>query len=172
MKKILALVLALTLLCCGAAVADTTIDQSSTDRNANTTLSYTITKVDNEEYIVTIPSSVTLTNGTSGLSGTITIKLDAPNFNVDGKKIEVKLTSSANDFSLKYGNSKIAYSIETSSNTVVAANGTVLSWTYSDQANTTASETLTVSSTDNLTALPAGTYTDTLTFNVSVSASA
>lgn len=92
MKKILALVIALCLLCGGAAVADaTTINQDSVSRTANTTVSYTIATC--EDYTVTIPSAVTLTAGEdSKLTGKMTVGLDCPKFNVAGKGVDVTLS--------------------------------------------------------------------------------
>lgn len=164
MKKLFALVLTLCLLCGSVAVAEnTTINQDSNDKTASTTVSYTIAAC--EEYTVTIPSSVTLT-GTDNLSGTMRISLKTENFNVFGKTITVKLTSSVNDLKLKLANStsEIDYTLK-AGGVKYQVNDTLLSWTYSQNTDQTLAlvAQATVSSK-----LPAGEYTDTLTFAVSV----
>lgn len=166
MKKIYAAIFALCLMCGTTALAagnnSTTINQDSTAKTGSTTVSYTIDK--NETYTVTIPSSVSL-NGTDNLSGILPIGLKTDKFNVSGKTIAVKLTSTANNFNLVNGTSKIVYTLKASGK-VYNVNDTLLSWEY---GQSTTDQTLalvpvaTVSST-----LPAGDYTDTLTFNVSV----
>lgn len=165
MEKILALVLALCLLCGGTAMADaTTINQDSTSKTANTTVSYTIAT--NETYTVTIPSAVTLT-GTGSLSGTLPIRLQTPNFNVTGKTITVKLTSTANGLKLKLANStsEIAYTLK-AAGVEYKAGDTLLSWTYDGE---TTEKTLPLVAGATLSSnLLAGEYTDTLTFTVSV----
>lgn len=167
MKKAFAMLLALCLLCGGVALAEnSTINQDSASKTADTTVSYTI--AENETYTVTIPSSVTLTNAGDNLSGTVSVRLQTPNFNVVGKTIAVKLTKAA--FELANGDNKIPYSIKSAGNGV-ALNDTVLSWTYGD-ATTDNTKALTVQSTNGLSNLPAGDYTDTLTFTVSVTSNA
>lgn len=163
MKKILAMVLALCLMCGGAALADnTTINQDTQNKTANTTISYTISA--GENYIVTIPSSLTLTNSGDKLSGTIAIRLDASGFNVSGKTIAVKLSEAA--FKLVNGEKEIPYNIK-AAGVEYKSGDTVLSWTYGEATDTT--RALVVQSTSGLSNLPAGEYKDTLTFAVSVS---
>lgn len=163
MKKIYAAIFALCLMCGTTALAanSTTIDQDSTDKTGSTTVSYTIKE--NETYTVTIPSSVSL-KGTDNLNGILSIGLKTDNFNVSGITIEVKLTSTENDFNLVNGTSKIAYTLK-ASNVVYGVNDTLLSWKYGQKTDQTLAlvPMATVSST-----LPAGDYTDTLTFKVSV----
>lgn len=171
MKKFLALALALCLLCGGVALADdTTINQDSTGNTGSTTVSYTIQP--NETYTVTIPSSVTLTaDEDSALTGSMTIALDASNFNVYGKTINVKLTGTTNDFNLVNGTNKIEYSLTRSDNTEPLQIGAlVLNWSLSNgllYEAYTCSGTYAIRSTIPAHA-PAGNYTDTLTFTVSV----
>lgn len=170
MKKILALVLALGLLCGGVAMADnTTINQDSTSKTASTTVSYTIAT--NETYTVTIPSSVALNpkQDSTALYGELVIDLSAKSFNVAGKGIEVKLSNAA--FKLANGTNEIAYSIQ-NGNSQVGKGDVVLSWMYSNfsgHQQITGARALLKITTDSIAATQvAGTYSDTLTFNVSV----
>lgn len=163
MKKILAMVLTLCLLCCGVALADnTTINQDSTSQTADTTVSYTV--AENESYIVTIPSAVTLENKKGSLSGAVSVRLQTPSFNVSGKTITVKLTSTANDFNLVNGNNQITYTLK-AGGVMYKVDDTLLSWTYGENTDQTLAL---VANAFDYGSLPAGDYTDTLTFTVSV----
>lgn len=142
---------------------NTTIKQDTADKTAQTKVSYTIAA--NESYTVTIPSGVALTNTDGTLSGSIEIGLDASNFNTTGKTIEVKLTDGA--FELVNGENKIQYEIK-KSNEKVVKNDTVLSWICTGTGSASQTETLAVSANNVAANLPAGEYTDTLTFTVSV----
>lgn len=162
MKKIFAMALALCLPCGMTALADnTTINQDSTSKTADTTVSYTI--AENETYTVTIPSSVTLT-GSDNLSGMISIGLKTEKFNVPGKTIAVKLTSAENDFKLVNGEKKIPYTLK-AAGVEYKADDTVLEWTYGNATDQTKALVVSAIVSSNL---PAGEYTDTLTFTVSV----
>lgn len=163
MKKILILVLALCLLCGAAAADDTkiTINQDSVDQRGSTMVSYTV--VPCEEYTVTIDPSVSLSGSGESLSGTIGIKLDTPNFNVPNREITVKLSAAA--FKLKNEDQEISYTLKMSGKEY-AVGDTVLSWVYGKGTSNT--QALVVSATVSSN-LPAGNYTDTLTFVVSVS---
>lgn len=172
MKKILALVLTLCLLCGGVAVAEnTTINQDSNDKTASTTVSYTIQA--NESYTVTIPSKVELKGASdpepSELMGTMTISLDATSFNVANKKISVTLTGKGSALKLKGDDTKqISYAIAKNGSSI-SQNSVCLEW-ESFSASSTASTELTIV-THGFgygKSLPAGDYTDTLTFTVSV----
>lgn len=167
MKKIYAAIFALCLMCGTTALAaennSTTINQDSTDKTGRTTVSYTIDA--NETYTVTIPSSVKLTNSGDKLSGTVSVKLQTGKFNVAGKTITVSLTGTTNGFKLKNGTNEITYNLQAGGNEY-SADSTVLSWTYGQ--NTDNTMPLVVQTTNGLPNLPAGDYTDTLTFNVSV----
>lgn len=143
----------------------TTINQDSTSKTANTTVSYTIATC--EAYTVTIPSAVTLT-GTDNLSGNLAVCLQTPNFNVSGKTIVVKLTSTANDFNLVNGTSKIAYSLKVTG-VRYEVNDTLLSWKYGGETD----QTLTLVAQATVSSdLPAGEYTAPMTFTVSVTGAA
>lgn len=174
MKKILALVLTLCLLCGGVAVAEntnTTINQDSNNKTASTTVSYTIQA--NESYTVTIPSKVELKGASdpepSELMGTMTISLDATSFNVANKKISVTLTGKGSALKLKGDDTKqISYAIAKNGSSI-SQNSVCLEW-ESFSASSTASTELTIV-THGFgygKSLPAGDYTDTLTFTVSV----
>lgn len=158
MKKILALVLALCL-CCGIAVADT-ITEKSDSNTASTTVSYTIEAC--EEYTVTIPSSVKLENKSGTLSGLVSVRLDTSKFNVVGKTITVKLSEAA--LNLVNGASKIAYTLK-NAGVEYKAGDTVLEWAYGGATDQTKALVVTAYMPSNL---PAGDYSDTLTFTVSV----
>lgn len=163
MKKLFSLILALCLLCSGAALADNTI--TANNGTSTTTVTYTIQQ--NESFTVTIPASVTLTAGkASGLSGSMTISLNADKFNVSGKGIDVKLSNAA--FKLVSGSNEIAYTIQKGSDNVQKGD-TVLSWAFGSGVFT-ASQELTITAQSVAEHLPAGEYKDTLTFAVSVTA--
>lgn len=170
MKKILAMVLTLCLLCGGVALADTTINQDSTSNTADTTVSYNVATC--EDYTVTIPSSVSLTAGEgSELTGSMTLSLDASDFNVYGKHINVKLTDTANDFNLVNDEQKISYALKRmGSSDEITKGSLVLDWALSSGL---LFNVYTVSAQYEISAeipahAPAGAYTDTLTFTVSV----
>lgn len=171
MKKLLspapALALCLTLGVTATAEGNnTTINQSSTSKTGTTTVSYTVAAC--EGYTVTIPASVTLTGSTGNLSGTLAIRLYTRDFNVSGKTIAVKLTNSTNSLYLvnkDNADKKFTYTLNASGNTYYV-NDTLLSWTYGN-SNTDQTLALVAQATTPL-GLPAGEYTDTLTFTVSV----
>lgn len=85
MKKFVALMMVLCLVCGAVALAeDYTLNKDNT--SCGTTVSYTIAA--NETYTVMIPASVelqlvTLAGGGNGLTGTLDVKLGAPDFNVN-----------------------------------------------------------------------------------------
>lgn len=167
MKKILALVLALGLLCGGVAMADnTTINQDSASKTASTTVSYTIATC--EEYSVTIPSSVTMSGSSDNISGSITIKLNTEKFNAAGKTIKVVLSSATNyadsQYALVSGENKINYTLKQSGKEYKPGD-TVIEWTYG--GGTQVSQNL-IAQAYPSSSLPAGEYSDTLTFAVSV----
>lgn len=169
MKKLFALVLTLCLLCGMTALAeDTTINQDTEEKQASTSVSYTITPC--EEYTVTIPSSVTLTtdpNNSTKLQGNMQISLNADKFNVPGKSILVKLQNRGESLKTQNdANSYIAYSV-LKTNAGVQLGDTILSWAWAWNGAKQASVTLDIAASISA-ALSAGTYTDTMTFSVSV----
>ncbi len=168
MKRILAFALALCLLCGVTAYADnTTINQDSASKEASTTVSYTIATC--KEYTVTIPASVTMSGTSDNIRGSITVQLNTTKFNDAGKTIKVVLSSAANGYennkyALVSGENKIPYVLKQEGNEYKPGD-TVLEWTYGE--GTQVSKTLNAQAYPSSN-LPAGTYSDTLTFTVSV----
>lgn len=163
MKKIIALVLSLCLLCGAGALAETT-------QTGSTKVTYTITT--SESYTLTVPASASLNQNEGGPTGYMDVTLDATNFNVSGKTISVALTGAA--FKLSNGTDEIAYTLKYGTNkgnqsgTVLNLNDTILTWTYGNAATVTTDVRINVSSSE-VTGKTAGEYSDTLTFTASVS---
>lgn len=169
MKRIFAMMLSLCLLGGGAALAeDTTINQDSTSKTAETKVSYSIATC--EEYTVTIPSSITLnTDPTSStkIKGSMQISINADKFNVPGKSVVVKLQHRGESLKTKNDDSSyIAYYI-LKDNTGVQLGATILSWTWAWNGDKQVSATLDIAANISA-ALSAGDYTDTMTFSVNV----
>ncbi len=167
MKKLISLLLTLCLLCGVVALADTTINQGSDDKAATTTVSYTINTC--EDYTVTIPSSVSMSGTSDNISGTISISLDTTTFNVASKTIKVVLSSAANGYTdgkyaLVNGENKINYTLKRSGQEFKLGD-TLIEWTYGNGTQVSVSLIAQAYPSANL---PAGNYTDTLTFTVSV----
>ena len=152
MKKILALILALCLLCGAVALAE----------NTKTTEVYY--QMDpNEGYTVTIPADLNLTGTEYGRpTEYMDVKIEAPDFNVPGRTISVALTAAA--FKLVNGTSDMPYVIEIGGEEV-ALNDVIAQWTFGDAA-VTKELRVHVTSLDN--ALVAGKYSDKLTFTITV----
>ena len=160
MKKAITIVLAAAMLtACSVTAFAESITQNSDPKTGDTTVSYTV----DPAYTVVIPESVTLSD-TADVTETIKIYGKDENSNVvipQGKKVNVALTNSTNGFNVKN------------------ADGDIIAYTVNDK-----------SSADDLTAVAecaagtkkntditfkktgetkyAGTYTDTLTFGISV----
>ena len=96
MKKIFCLLLALSLLCAGVALADTEI--TTDGGTGSTTVTYTVPEP-GTGYTVVIPASVAIPQGET--STTMQISVGAGSTLESGKTLSVKLESSANNFSLK-----------------------------------------------------------------------
>ena len=162
MKKIFCLLLALSLLCAGVALADTEI--TTDGGTGETTLTYTVPEAQTG-YTVIIPASVTIPQG--GTSTTMQISIGTGSTLESGKTLSVKLESSANNFSLKLagGSDTIGYKVEKDSQAVNAGNA-VLSWTGGEVIP--AAATLTMELTESTDGKTAGDYSDTLTFKLSV----
>lgn len=164
MKKIYAAIFALCLMCGTTALAaeknSITINQNSTDKTGSTTVSYTIEE--NETYTVTIPSEVTLKNDKGTLSGSVSVRLQTASFNVPDKTITVELSTAA--LKLVNENREINYTLSAAAKEYKAGD-TVLRWTYGENTDQTNALVATAYVSSNL---PAGDYTDTLTFKVSV----
>lgn len=148
----------------GAMAENITITNSTTDGKGTTEVSYVVGPYTN--YTVTIPSKVelTATTGSAQATGSLTVSLTAQS-NVSNAQITVTMEST-NVFKLKQDSTEIAYTV-TKNNTEIKQKDGVLKWEKSATTPET-SVTLTASATINDT-LPAGTYTDTLTFTVTPS---
>ena len=96
MKKIFCLLLTLSLLCMGVALADTEI--TTDGGTGSTTVTYTVPEP-GTGYTVVIPASVAIPQGET--STTMQISVGAGSTLESGKTLSVKLESSANNFSLK-----------------------------------------------------------------------
>ena len=162
MKKIFCLLLALSLLCMGVALADTEI--TTDGGTGSTTVTYTVPEAQTG-YTVIIPASVTIPQG--GTSTTMQISIGTGSTLESGKTLSVKLESSANNFSLKLagGSDAIGYKVEKDGQ-AVNASGDVLSWTGGQAIPEAA--TLTMELTESTDGKTAGDYSDTLTFKLSV----
>ena len=161
MKKIFCLLLALSLLCAGVALADTEI--TTDGGTGSTTVTYTVPEP-GTGYTVVIPASVAIPQGET--STTMQISVGAGSTLESGKTLSVKLESSANSFQLKQGDNAIAYQIEQGGSSL-SAGSAVLSWTQGDEIP--AAATLNLEVTGSIDGLPYGSYTDTLTFKATVS---
>lgn len=164
MKKRICLLLALGLLCAGAALADTSI--TTDGGTGSTTVTYTVPEAQTG-YTVIIPASVAIPQGDT--STTMQISIGTGSTLESGKTLSVKLESSANNFSLKLagGSDAIGYKVEKDSQ-AVNAGGEVLGWTGGEAIP--AAATLTIELTEDIAQKTAGDYSDTLTFKLSLSA--
>ena len=162
MKKIFCLLLTLSLLCMGVALADTEI--TTEDGTGETTVNYTVPEP-GTDFVVIIPPSVTIPQG--GTSATMQISVGADSTLESGKTLSVKLESSANGFKLQLaeGSETISYKVEKDGQ-AVNASGDVLSWTGGQAIPEAA--TLTMELTESTDGKTAGDYSDTLTFKLSV----
>ena len=162
MKKVLCLLLTLSLLCAGVVLADTEI--TTDGGTGSTTVTYTVPEP-GTGYTVIIPASVTIPQG--GTSTTMQISVGADSTLESGKTLSVKLESSANGFKLQLaeGSETISYKVEKDGQ-AVNASGDVLSWTGGQAIPEAA--TLTMELTESTDGKTAGDYSDTLTFKLSV----
>ena len=163
MKKRICLLLALGLLCAGAALADTSI--TTDGGTGSTTVTYTVPEAQTG-YTVIIPASVAIPQGDT--STTMQISIGTGSTLESGKTLSVKLESSANNFRLKLagGSDAIAYAVKKDSQAVNAGDA-VLSWTGGEAIP--AATTLTMELTESTDGKTAGDYSDTLTFKLSLS---
>lgn len=155
-KRIITLALALLLAVTVAApalAADTTIGAGG--GTGNTTMTYSVTST----YSVTIPEAVTLATATK--TGTLTVSVAANAFIDYGKSIKIKLTTC--DFELTNNDDDLTYTIKDGDDPI-ALNAVVL--THSAGTLTASSKALSLAVTDS--AKYAGSYTDQITFTVSV----
>ena len=160
MKKPICLLLALSLLCAGVALAENTIDTSTPSQD--TTVIFEVPEPVTD-YTVTIPASVAFVDDATTTNMTVTIGADSTL--AVGATLQVTLESSANSFQLKQGDNAIAYQIEQGGSSL-SAGSAVLSWTQGDEIP--AAATLNLEVTGSIDGLPYGSYTDTLTFKATV----
>ena len=161
MKKLICLLLTLSLLCGGVALAENTIDTSTPSQD--TTVIFEVPEPVTD-YTVTIPASVAFVDDATTTNMTVTIGADSTL--AVGATLLVTLESSANSFQLKQGGSAIAYQIEQGGSSL-SAGSAVLSWTQGEEIP--AAATLNLEVTGSIDGLPYGSYTDTLTFKATVS---
>ena len=161
MKKLICLLLTLSLLCAGIALAENTIDPSNPSQN--TTVTFDIPEPQTD-YTVTIPASVAFAGSATTTDMTVTIGADSTL--AVGATLQIVLESSANGFQLKQGDNAIAYDIKQGGSSL-SAGSEVLSWTQGEAIPGAA--TLNLAVTGSIDGLPYGSYTDTLTFKASVS---
>ena len=163
MKKLISLLLALSLLCAGIALADTEI--TTDGGTGSTTVTYTVLEAQTG-YTVIIPASGSIPQ--SDTSASMQISIGTGSTLESGKTLSVKLESSANNFRLKLagGSDAIAYAVKKNSQAVNAGDA-VLSWKGSEAIP--AAATLTMELTESTDGKTAGDYSDTLTFKLSLS---
>ena len=162
MKKALTLALVAAMLTATgitAFAADTEVNQDTTPPTGAMTVNYTV----DPAYTVVIPESVTLTD--ADVTAIIKIYGADENSNVvigKTQKVNVALTASANDFKVKTADGdEVAYTVN-DKNTVDDLT-TVAECTAAEGKKNTD-----ITFTKTGTAAYAGTYSDTLTFTVSV----
>ncbi len=162
MKEFLSLLLTLSLLCAGVALAEENVIKPDTP-SQNTTVTFDIPEP-KTDYTVTIPASVTFVGDATTTSMTVTIGADSTL--AVGATLQVTLDSSANSFQLKQDDNAIAYEIKQGGSSL-SAGSAVLSWTQGEAIPGAA--TLNLAVTGSIDGLPYGSYTDTLTFKATVS---
>ena len=160
MKKPICLLLTLSLLCAGVALAENTIDTSTPSQD--TTVIFEVPEPVTD-YTVTIPASVAFVDDATTTNMTVTIGADSTL--AVGATLQVTLESSANSFQLKQGDNAIAYEIR-QGGSKLGAGSAVLSWTQGEEIP--AAATLNLEVTGSIDGLPYGSYTDTLTFKATV----
>ena len=113
---------------------------------------------DTSTYTLTIPSTLTVSgsgwNATSGISATGTLE--------SGKKLTVT-ASSANSWALKSGDNSVGYKLATASTDTEATT----SWEFTELSSTATKKDMGII-VEDYSSMPAGTYTDTVTFTASV----
>lgn len=156
MKKLLALVLTVIMLC-SVSVTAFAADLDEGNNVGTITVSYGV----DEGYVVTIPADVTVS--TAGVETT----LSASSVLIpDGKTLTVSVAST-NNFNLEYAGSQIPYTVSVGETEQTTATFTALSIT---SGTTSGSVKLTFKTTDAdiAKATKSGNHTDTLTFTCGV----
>ena len=161
MKKPSCLLLALSLLCAGIALAEEKVIDPN-NLSQSTTVTFDVPEPVTD-YTVTIPANVAFVDDATTTNMTVTIGADSTL--AVGATLQVTLESSANSFQLKQGDNAIAYQIEQGGSSL-SAGSAVLSWTQGEEIP--AAATLNLEVTGPIDDLPYGSYTDTLTFKATV----
>ena len=161
MKRIFCVLLTMCVVCMSVAVAENT--QITTDNGSGTTIVTYNVPEPVTEYIVTIPSNITFGESTST---TMEVSIDESSTLATDNTLKVVLEKSENGFTLKNADSTIAYEVKKDS-AQLSAGSEVLSWTEGEEIP--GAVTLEMNITGSTDDMPAGDYTDTLTFKTSVS---
>lgn len=154
MKKIIALILALCLLC-GAVAFATEINQDSTSQSAETILTTTI----EESYTLTIPATLNIAYGATETDMPLTVS----NYRLKSTN-QLKLRQSWDGALENESGNTISYSLKYG-NADVSSNTNPVTF----DANGTKNLVVTIAQSAWNSAAP-GTYTDTVTFTVSIAA--
>ena len=162
MKKLFSLLLSLSLLCAGVAVAENVIDVENPSQS--TTVTFEVPEPETS-YTVTIPASVSFIEDATTTSMSVTIGGDSTL--AIGATLKVILENSSNSFQRKQGDNAIAYAIK-KDGSALSTGSEVLTWTEGEAVPGAA--TLNLEVTGPIDDLPYGSYTDTLTFKATVSA--
>lgn len=162
MKRFLTMLLALCLLGGAGALADTTL--TSDGSAGETEVTYTI--AEDKTFTVTIPATLSISPEND--EGSMELVIDAAGFNAPDYVIAVCLTGSTGyvdgeqAFYLTNGANKIPYELQRRGS-ALRMTEPILTWTSGSEQSymTTVAVKAIAAPGDNL---PAGTYTDTLTF--------
>ena len=147
MKKLLCVLLTLSLILCAAALAEDTYDED--DSTASTTLTTTIKGPDAPSYTLIIPSTLTITPNAT--STTLTVQLTEAN-NADSIRVE----TAANGSMTNGSGGTIDFTV--TSNEL----------TFSNFANLPATKMMAIGITaEQWQQAAAGTYTGTMSFTIS-----
>lgn len=147
MKKLLCVLLTLSLILCAAALAEDTYDES--DSTASTTLTTTIKGPDAPSYTLIIPSTLTITPNAT--STTLTVQLTEAN-----NAYSIRVETAANGSMTNGSGGTIEFTV--TSNEL----------TFSNFANLPATKTMAIGITaEQWQQAAAGTYTGTMSFTIS-----
>lgn len=147
MKKLLCVLLTLSLILCAAALAEDTYDES--DSTASTTLTTTIKGPDAPSYTLIIPSTLTITPNAT--STTLTVQLTEAN-NADSIRVE----TAANGSMTNGSGGTIDFTV--TSNEL----------TFSNFSSLPSAKTMVIGITaEQWQQAAAGTYTGTMSFTIS-----
>ena len=150
MKKLFSLLLSLSLLCAGVAVAENVIDVENPSQS--TTVTFEVPEPETS-YTVTIPASVSFIEDATTASMSVTIGGDSTL--AIGATLKVILENSSNSFQLKQGDNAIAYAIK-KDGSPLSTGSEVLTWTEGEAVPGAA--TLNLEVTGTIDGLPYGSY--------------